>query len=162
MIGEDAFVSSNLEKITIPSSVSSIQDKAFSNCSKLREVILGNGLKLIGENAFSSCWELSKITSLNPIPPIISSNTFEYSTYRNASLFVSEEAYYDYKAAQYWSSFKQMETSGLDSIITDIDYAQPIEIYNLKGIKIGVSTNNLDAGVYIVRQGAKTRKIIVK
>ena len=162
MIGECAFESSELEKITIPSSVSSIQNKAFSDCSKLREVILGNGLKLIGENAFYSCSELSKVTSLNPIPPIISSNTFEYSTYREASLFVPEEAYYNYKAAQYWSSFEQMETSGLDNIITDINYAQPIEIYDLKGIKIGVSTNNLDAGVYIVRQGAKTRKIIVK
>lgn len=162
MIAESAFESSDLEKIIIPSSVSSIQDKAFMWCSELREVILGSGLKLIGEDAFYSCSELSKVTSLNPIPPIISSNTFEYSTYRKASLLVPEEAYYDYKAAQYWSSFKQMEASGLDSVIADIDYAQPIEIYDLKGIKIGTSTNNLDAGVYIVRQGAKTRKIIVK
>lgn len=162
MIGKSAFESSDLEKIVTPSTMSSIQEKAFKDCTKLREATLGKGLKLIGEDAFSSCYELSKITSLNLTPPTISSNTFDYTAYDRASLIVPEEAYYDYKAAQYWSSFKQMEASGLDSVIADIDYAQPIEIYDLKGIKIGTSTNNLDAGVYIVRQGAKTRKIIVK
>ena len=77
-------------------------------------------------------------------------------------MLVPEEAYYDYKAAQYWSSFKQMETSGIDSVISDIDYAQPLKVYDLKGIEIGTSINNLDAGIYIVRQGAKALKIIVK
>lgn len=162
MIDESAFADSELKEIVIPSSVSSIQEKAFKDCTKLREVTLGKGLKLIGEDAFSSCYELSKITSLNPTPPTISSNTFDYTAYDRASLIVPEEAYYDYKAAQYWSSFKQMETSGIDSVIADIDYAQPLKVYDLKGREIGTSINNLDAGIYIVRQGAKALKIIVK
>lgn len=44
----------------------------------------------------------------------------------------------------------------------DIDYAAPIEVYNLNGMYIGRSVKNLEKGIYIVRQGNAVKKITVK
>lgn len=38
----------------------------------------------------------------------------------------------------------------------------PVEVYNLSGIRVSDSTKNLAPGIYIVRQGAKSRKISVR
>ncbi len=49
---------------------------------------------------------------------------------------------------------------GVDDITTDADAAT--EVYNLAGQRIATSTEGLDAGIYIVRQGNKTTKVAVK
>lgn len=52
----------NLEKITIPNSVTSIGDEAFFYCSGLKEIIIPNSIMSIGTNAFegTSWWESQK------------------------------------------------------------------------------------------------------
>ena len=59
-----AFIDSKLTNITLPSSLTSIGDSAFSGCSGLTEVDLSNctSLTSIGSNAFSSCTGLTSIT----------------------------------------------------------------------------------------------------
>ena len=44
-----------MEEITIPDAVTVIDDKAFSQCSSLKKVILGTQLERIGTNAFNQC-----------------------------------------------------------------------------------------------------------
>ena len=44
----------------------------------------------------------------------------------------------------------------------EIDYTAPYEVYNLEGRYVGNDTNELSKGMYIVRQGNKTKKILVK
>ena len=64
-IGERAFSNcTGLKEITIPSSVTTIDDFAFYNCTGLETVTFENGSKLtsIGVNAFSSCEGLTGIT----------------------------------------------------------------------------------------------------
>ena len=51
-----------LTKIVIPSSVKSIETKAFSYCSRLTDVTIGNGVTSIGNGAFYGC---SRLTSVN-------------------------------------------------------------------------------------------------
>lgn len=51
-------------------------------------------------------------------------------------------------------------TSAIDSIIVDDDEDAPVEYFNIQGVR--VSGEQLVPGLYIVRQGSKTSKIIVK
>lgn len=50
------------KSITIPKGVTRIEDKAFSDCTGLKEIIIPDGVTSIGEFAFSSCKNLTKIT----------------------------------------------------------------------------------------------------
>ena len=50
-----------LKKIVLPSTLTSIEDYAFSNCSALEEVVLPAGLLNIGSYAFSDCVSLSRV-----------------------------------------------------------------------------------------------------
>ena len=51
-----------LNKIAIPSSVTSIGQHDFSECSSLTQIIIPSSVTSIGENAFSWCSSLTKIT----------------------------------------------------------------------------------------------------
>jgi len=60
-IGTYAFFSCGLESVTIPGSVATIGDQAFSMCTKLSSVELGDGVTIIEENAFSVCSGLTTL-----------------------------------------------------------------------------------------------------
>ena len=51
-----------LSSISIPDSVTSIEDYTFSGCGNLINVSLGNGITTIGVRAFASCISLPSIT----------------------------------------------------------------------------------------------------
>ena len=69
-IGDSAFSGcSNLTSITIPPSVTSIGDVAFSGCSSLTSITIPPSVTSIGEWAFSWCSNLTSIT----IPPSVTS-----------------------------------------------------------------------------------------
>ena len=61
-IDDSAFSSCrSLSEIVIPSSVTSIDDSAFSNCRFLSEIVIPSSVTSIGDRAFSSCRSLSEI-----------------------------------------------------------------------------------------------------
>lgn len=45
----------NLQKVSLPESLTQIGNQTFSGCSKLREIILPEALQKIGKNAFCGC-----------------------------------------------------------------------------------------------------------
>lgn len=53
-----------------------------------------------------------------------------------------------------------MNTNAIDSIVVDGDENAPVEYFNIQGVR--VNADQLVPGLYIVRQGSKTSKIIVK
>ena len=68
VVGFDEISSSTVEKITFGYGVKKIGDKAFNNCSELKEVIFYPGIMSIGKNAFSK----TGITSVS-IPSSVTS-----------------------------------------------------------------------------------------
>lgn len=52
----------NLTSVSIPSTVSRIEDGAFWDCTALTSVVLSDGLSYIGKEAFKGCSELFEIT----------------------------------------------------------------------------------------------------
>ncbi len=66
-IGEDAFsYCYSLTSVTIPDSVTTIDNDAFRNCDSLTSVTIPDSVKTIGYNAFDSCDSLTSVTILNP------------------------------------------------------------------------------------------------
>ena len=60
-IGKNAFEYISLKSVTIPDSVTSIDDYAFSRCGDLVELTMGKGVKSIGSHAFDNCMKLEKV-----------------------------------------------------------------------------------------------------
>lgn len=60
-IRKAVFSHSSVEKLTIPSGVTSIGEEAFARCENLSEVTIGEGLTEIGVSAFTRCTALEKI-----------------------------------------------------------------------------------------------------
>ena len=61
---------SGLTSVTIPNSVTSIGDYAFSDCSGLTSVTIPNSVTSIGDYAFSGCRDLTSVTIPNSVTSI--------------------------------------------------------------------------------------------
>lgn len=102
----------------IPASVTAIAERAFFNCTGLNSVVIPAGVTTIGNYAFFNCTGITAVTSLPVTPPVIDYWTFG-SCY-DATLSVPQEAYQDYKSAEYWSQFNRLEAIP-SGVVGDID-----------------------------------------
>lgn len=75
-IGENAFSNSSVSSISLPSSIVTIKNKAFSQCSNLKSISILSGVKTIGNSAFAGCSGLSSITIPNSVTSI---NNYTFS-----------------------------------------------------------------------------------
>ena len=138
-IGENAFGGcSEMTTITIPGTVKTIGTSAFSSCSALESVELENGIESIEYQAFGGCYKLTSITlpesiqkigksafsytletvtSKALVPPIIDEFTFE--SHGSATLYVPYTVLDDYKNAQYWPEFANIEPISSEVQIID-------------------------------------------
>jgi len=86
-IGEEAFrncsgvISGGLTSVTIPNSVTTIGQKAFSGCNRLTSVTIGNSVTSIGICAFELCGRLTSVTIPNSVTTI-----GNYAFYRCSNL----------------------------------------------------------------------------
>lgn len=60
-IGNSAFWQSQVRTVTLPSTLTAIEDNAFYSCRKLSVIELPEGLKTVGEDAFAYCTSLTAI-----------------------------------------------------------------------------------------------------
>lgn len=60
-IGYRAFRKSKFSAVTIPETVTEIEDRAFSDCKQLKEIRLPRNLQDLGEYTFSGCTKLSSV-----------------------------------------------------------------------------------------------------
>lgn len=77
-IGDSAFsFCIALTEVTIPQSVTSIGDSAFGRCYKLQTLSLGENIETIGNRAFEDCWDLTNVTIPEKVETI-NPDTFAY------------------------------------------------------------------------------------
>ena len=69
-IGNNAFTHSNLTSVTIPNGVTSIGGYAFEGCIYLESITIPNSVTSIGESAFRECSSLQSVTIPNSVTSI--------------------------------------------------------------------------------------------
>lgn len=89
--------------------------------------------------------------------------------YDNATLYVPKGSRAKYESTVPWKYFYNIteeEFNGIEEVEAEsgtIREEAGAEIFNLNGVRVAAgSTDGLPAGIYIVRQGAKTEKIVVR
>ena len=157
--------------------ITTIGAAAFKGCADLKSIYIPSTVTSIGAEAFAGVPVKDfVIEAANPdeYELALGADIFAGCDLSEATLYVPAEALDAYKAAAQWSAFGNFATlqdapapemSGVEDIIADgeadgFDSNAPVEYYNLNGIR--VSGENLQPGLYILRQGAKTAKILVK
>ncbi len=146
-IGEWAFsYCDSLKSVTIPNSTRTIDDYAFFN-SRLESLTIGSSVNFIGYEAFYSYYgNLTRINCLAKTPPTISSYSFYYSVYDNATLFVPEASLNDYKTADNWKRFKNIV--GIPGAGPgDVDGNGSIEVNDVTAL-IDLILNGGDTSIY--------------
>ncbi len=119
-IGDNAFSGfKNITEVIIPESVTSIGSWAFGNCADLESVVIPGGITLIGNAAFYNCPNLKTVKAKMKSPCNIGERVFQY--YNNASqktefttakLQVPYGCKTVYQATDCWNKFSVIEESG--------------------------------------------------
>lgn len=129
-IGDCAFYWSGLINVTIPNSVTSINEMAFNACFSLSTVIIGRSVTSIGGGAFHMCTNLKTIRSLNTTPPVLGNVCFEGASL--TAIYVPKGSLATYKSAAGWSAYS--------SIIFE-DITNDVNQFKVDNDKIRISPN---------------------
>lgn len=154
-----------LISIEIPNSVISIADHAFYQCQALTSVKLPDSLTSIGEYVFYASYNIKEIYYASENPISAETNIFEDECYAQATLYLPEAGVSKAASVEPWCLFNSIEAydfNGVEEITADVDMDAPMEIYTLGGVRTTGAIEALPAGIYVIRQSGKVRKITVK
>ena len=154
---------STLTSINIPNSVTTIGIGAFSGCTNLQKVNIGSSVKTIGEFAFNKCTNITQISSEAVVPPTCESGVFFYINTSKCKLIVPKNSLDAYKQAYQWEDFLLIEEGTTGITNTVYNNSGLADVYTIDGTKrlSKASTDEINAlpkGVYIVNG----KKIIIK
>ena len=132
-----------------------IAPEAFKNNKLLTSITIPSSISSIGEAAFSGCDNLKEICVKDDEPIVLGSNgVFEGVNLETCVLYVPETSIEKYKADKIWGRFKNIlaDTSGIHDIMLDEDKTN--DVYNLQGQKVLRQTSNIEQlpkGVYVIK-----------
>lgn len=149
----------NLTAITIPASVTNIESGAFNGCSSLASVHIGAKVASIGQAAFMDCDKLMTVRSDNPTPPECIGIVFGNATLDNADLVIPAASQPVYNTAEVWKDFKWHLKAGIGDIIDD-EAGSTTVYFDLSGVRYDQRPSR--PGIYIVKQGRESHKIVVE
>lgn len=170
-IGDFAFegCSDLTGSLTLPKSVTNVGESAFENCSFDGMISIPEDIKSIGKKAFYGNTDIKYVYYPSIDPVGARKDIFSNEVYQNATLVVDPMAAEEMSEGYPWMLFNNMITTdeyqliaGIDSVMADIDANAPVEIYNLNGVRVSDNVDNLSAGLYIVRQGSKVKKAVIR
>ncbi len=94
--------------VTLPNTIKTIGNSAFQSTA-ITKITLPESVKTLENYVFMRCNSLTEITTLNPVPPTVSSTTFSSSLTSVCKLYVPRGCEQAYKNAQYWKDFSSIE-----------------------------------------------------
>ena len=173
-IGEYAFkFCHRLTSVTIPDGVTSIGMAAFMDCYGLDSLSLGASVVKIGAGSFRDC-PIKRITCHSIQPP----SAFYYQESENASftllnntiVYVPAKSLQTYKNHSFWGKYTLRAMDDDVSVLNIFAghtlaelLANPeTRIFTLQGSEVTAKRTNLQTGVYVLRLGNKTGKVIIQ
>lgn len=184
-IGEAAFCNCMADSIILSDKITDINDRMFWECKNLKYVYLGSSLKTISGSCFFNCEKLESISlpstmehislndylcpnlkkvycnSLNPYPAY-----FPQAILQEATLYVPVGCKDAFLNDYVWGAFKEIieigDLGGIKEINVEFSTDVPFEIFDFNGRKVKGSIEELKTGIYILKQGRLTKKLIVK
>ena len=148
-IGEKAFGYCKMTSITIPNSVTTIDDFAFDDCSQLDSVTLGNSVARLGNSIFYGCNQLKNLTCLSVAPPEFDKYYYglfdDQGLYSRVTLHVLERSVPAYQSASSWKNFTQ--------ILGDVTDYIPRDGYGFDFVVDGIYYNVKDGEVEVTNDG---------
>ncbi len=146
-IGKFAFSYTKLSSIAFPDSIKIIGDYAFSGCSNIREIYLGDNTEYVGWEAFNECSNLEKVSISGNVSAL--ERTFARCINLKSIILpkslkiIGDDTFYG------CSSLEEIEApNGIESIGTNAF----IECENLKKVTLPASIDYI--GVYIMESQA--------
>ena len=130
---------SSLTSITIPNSVTSIGNYAFSGCSSLTSVTIPNSVTSIGNYAFSGCSSLTSVTIPNSVTTIGSSAFYECSGLTSVTIPNSVTTIGSYA----FSDCSGLIFASIGNSVTDIGYSAFEDCSSLISASIGNSVTDI-------------------
>jgi len=176
-------------EFVIPSSVTTIEENAFSSCTSLTSITIPNSVTTIKSSAFWGCTSLTLITNLNPVPVEITPSVFYIINLSECTLQVPMGSVSDYQSADVWKEFNIVGINvGIENIKNSIIKIYPnpmagflrieselriesVVIYDISGktqkVESRKSENTIDishlpAGVYFVRLSTEAGEVTKK
>lgn len=106
----------------------------------------------------STDWNVSVATNLNTTATELSTKewTSPESGVTEVTFTATAKCFFGTMTVTYGPS----SLGAIDDIFSDADANAPVEYYNLQGIR--VAADNLTPGFYVVRQGSKTAKVLIR
>lgn len=143
--------------------VTGIASGTFKNNKNLTSITIPSSINSIGDAAFSGCENLKEITVYVDEPIALGSNgasVFEGVNFETCTLYVPEASIDKYKADEIWGQFKNILaiTAGIHDIRLD---DKSNDVYNLQGqivLRQSPNIERLPKGIYIING----KKIIKK
>ena len=104
-LGTDVFEGcQNLENVDIQSGLTLIPYSTFNGCTALTSIDIPSTVTTIGGSAFQGCTALTSVTVRATTPPTLGSVAFS-NTPANMVIYVPAASVEDYKAASGWSNY---------------------------------------------------------
>ena len=119
VLGEYSLTMSGIYSVTLPQSLTQIQDQAFADCGNLTKVKIPDNVAQMGEYVFSNCWKLQEITfGRNSQIQRIGMHTFAYCGITSFAVpaNVSSIAQYAFEGCRKLSSISFQENSKVENI----------------------------------------------
>lgn len=176
------FAKSNttLQSVTFGPTVTTISNSAFEGASLHHILFLAPPISAPDEThiqaASASSLTIGELAFANPatesplrevvsewhLPPAMPENAFSIQQYHSAKLTVPRLSTNQYQIAEGWQRFYDAPQSAMDDPAADITPSlHDTEIYTIQGVKIACPAHNLPAGIYILRQGSTSRKLLI-
>lgn len=175
----------NLKKLNLGENTEKIEGTAMRDCKNLVELTLGPNTKELATMATLGCNALRTVYMKPTTPPVyLDKSQFPYNMNSKGTLYVPKGTLDVYKAATPWNNVKniqEMDFSGIEDIDVDkseltisvdngtlsIEGAEGlmINVYDTLGREIysgyNISVSGLRPGLYIVRIGNVTKKVMI-
>ena len=183
-VGDWAFYSNHsMTEIILPPNLTATGMYAFCgprgdngdlyNGGVVEKIYIPSGFDELNKRAFGYQPELKEVHCYATVPPVLTSAPFNHSTTEESTLYVPADAVNSYKTDETWMRWewvsveagspeypwKWEDTPDAGVELTPADNG-PAKYFDLHGRSVGA--NNLKPGIYVVRQGNKNYKTIIR